>query len=46
MKLKNIPKVELPRERLLMYGEKSLSNEELLSIILLFLSLIILMKYL
>ena len=34
MKLKNIPKVELPRERLLMYGEKSLSNEELLSIIL------------
>lgn len=34
MKLKNIPKVELPRERLLMYGEESLSNEELLSIIL------------
>ena len=34
MKLKNIPKIELPRERLLLYGEKNLSNEELLSIIL------------
>lgn len=32
--LKEIPKSELPRERLLQYGVENLSNEELLSIIL------------
>ena len=34
MKLKDIPKNELPRERLLNVGESFLTNEELLSIIL------------
>lgn len=34
LKIKDIPKEERPRERLLKYGVKSLSNEELLSIIL------------
>lgn len=32
--LKDIPREELPRERLLTYGKEALSNEELLSIIL------------
>jgi len=32
--LKNLPKEELPRERLLMYGVENLSNVELVSIIL------------
>lgn len=34
IKFKNIPKEERPRERLLLYGVDSLSNEELLMIIL------------
>ena len=34
MKFKDIPKEERPRERLVMYGASSLSNEELLMIIL------------
>lgn len=34
MKLKNLPKSERPRERLLKYGSENLSNEELLAIIL------------
>lgn len=34
MKVKDIPKMERPRERLIEYGVESLSNEELLSIIL------------
>jgi len=33
MKLKTLPKNEMPRERLVQYGVNSLSNEELLSII-------------
>jgi len=33
MKLKALPKNEMPRERLVQYGANSLSNEELLSII-------------
>ena len=33
MKLKMLPKSELPRERLMQYGASTLSNEELLSII-------------
>ena len=34
MKIKDIPKTERPRERLIEYGKENLSNEELLSIIL------------
>lgn len=34
MKVKDMPKTERPRERLIEYGAESLSNEELLSIIL------------
>ena len=34
MLLRDLPKEEMPRERLLKYGEKSLSNEELIAIIL------------
>lgn len=34
MKIKELPKEERPRERLINYGVKNLSNEELLSIIL------------
>ena len=34
MKLKELPKTELPRERLLSVGENNLTNEELISIIL------------
>ena len=34
MKLKELPKTELPRERLVNVGESKLTNEELLSIIL------------
>ena len=34
MKLKELPRTELPRERLLNVGESNLTNEELLSIIL------------
>lgn len=34
MKLKELPVNELPRERLINYGEKNLTNEELLAIIL------------
>lgn len=34
MKLKEIPKNERPRERLMKYGKENLSNEELLAIIL------------
>lgn len=34
MKLKELPKTELPRERLINVGESKLTNEELLSIIL------------
>ena len=34
MKLKELPTNELPRERLINYGESNLTNEELLSIIL------------
>ena len=34
MNFKNIPEEEKPRERLLKYGVKNLSNEELLAIIL------------
>ena len=34
MKIKDIPEFERPRERLEMYGVESLSNEELLSILL------------
>ena len=34
MKIKDIPVIERPRERLLKYGKEFLSNEELLSIIL------------
>jgi len=34
MKLKEIPKNERPRERLLKYGKENLSNEELLAILL------------
>ena len=34
MKIKNLPKEERPRERLLKYGSDNLSNEELLAIIL------------
>ena len=33
MKIKNLPKEERPRERLLKFGEENCSNEELLSII-------------
>ena len=32
--IKNLPLLERPRERLLKYGVNSLSNEELLSIVL------------
>ncbi len=34
MKVKDIPQMERPRERLIEYGKENLSNEELLSIIL------------
>jgi len=34
MKLKDLPKEELPRERLLKYGPSNLSNEELISILI------------
>ena len=34
MKLKELPKMELPRERLIKYGASNLSNEDLLSIII------------
>ena len=34
MKIKDIPKGERPRERLLKYGVDNLSNEDLISIIL------------
>lgn len=34
MKFKELPKEEMPREKLLLYGAKNLSNEELLMIIL------------
>ena len=34
MKIKDIPKSERPRERLLKYGVDNLSNEDLISIIL------------
>ena len=34
IKFKDLPKNELPRERFIKYGVESLSNEELLSIIL------------
>lgn len=34
MRLKDLPTIERPRERLMMYGQENLSNEELLSIIL------------
>ena len=34
LKIKDIPKNERPRERLLKYGVENLSNEELLSIII------------
>lgn len=34
MKFKELPKEEMPREKLLLYGAKKLSNEELLMIIL------------
>ena len=34
MLLRDLPKEEMPRERLLKYGEKNLSNEELIAIIL------------
>ena len=34
MLLKDLPKEEMPRERLLKFGEKNLSNEELIAIIL------------
>ena len=34
MKLKDYPKEELPRERLIKYGVESLNNEELLSILI------------
>ena len=34
MKLKEIPKNERPRERLIKYGAGNLSNEDLISIIL------------
>ena len=33
-KLKEIPKIDRPRERLINFGAESLSNEELLSILL------------
>ena len=33
MRIKNLPKDERPRERLLRYGSENLSNEDLLSII-------------
>ena len=34
MKVKDLPVLERPRERLLKYGVENLSNEELLSIII------------
>ena len=34
IKIKDIPKIDRPRERLLMFGKENLSNEELLAIII------------
>ena len=34
MKLKDLPKMELPRERLIKYGASNISNEDLISIII------------
>ena len=34
LKIKDMAKSELPKERLIQYGEKSLSNSELLAILI------------